>query len=80
MSRGHRGRQVEPSSSSHAEARPAMNDPKVALALEAYLAELEAGRQPSRDELLENNPQIARELAGCLEILEFVHSAAEAAS
>jgi hypothetical protein len=57
-----------------------MDDPKVVSALEAYLAELEAGRQPSRDELLDGNPEIAGTLAGCLEILELVHSAAGAAS
>jgi serine/threonine protein kinase len=57
-----------------------MDDPRVVSALEAYLVELEAGRRPSREELLEGNPEIAGALAGCLEILEFVHSAAEAAS
>ncbi len=80
MSRGHRGRDADRSTSSHVEVLPAMGDPRVASALEAYLAELEAGRRPSRDELLEDNPEIAGALAGCLEILELVHSAAGAAS
>ena len=52
------------------------DDPRVASALAAYLAELEAGRRPSRDELLESYPEIAEDLADCLDIVEFVHSAA----
>jgi serine/threonine protein kinase/Tfp pilus assembly protein PilF len=79
MRLGHRGRKADRSTSIHAESPPSMDDPKVVSALEAYLAELEAGRRPSRDELLEGNPEIAEALAGCLGILELVHSAAEAA-
>ena len=49
------------------------DDPRVASVLATYLAELEAGRQPSREELLENHPEIAATLADWFDVVEFVH-------
>ncbi|MCH7990417.1 MAG: serine/threonine protein kinase, partial [Planctomycetes bacterium] len=45
-------------------------------AMEAYLAELEAGRRPDRTEYLARYPDIAEELSRCLHGLDFVHQAA----
>jgi serine/threonine protein kinase len=53
------------------------DDPRVASALAAYLAELEAGRRPSRGEFLGRDPEIAQALDVCLDVVEFVHAAAE---
>ena len=58
----------------------ALDNPKVASVLAGYLAELEAGRRPSRAALLESNPEIAGALAECLDVMEFVHVAAVARS
>jgi eukaryotic-like serine/threonine-protein kinase len=55
----------------------APEDPRVASVLAAYLAELEAGRRPSRKELLESYPEIAESLADWFHVVEFVHFAAE---
>ncbi len=55
----------------------AQDDPRVASALAAYLAELEAGRRPSREQWLEQHPEIAETLGDWFDIVEFVHSAAE---
>jgi serine/threonine protein kinase/Tfp pilus assembly protein PilF len=57
-----------------------LDDPKVASVLAGYLAELEAGRRPSRAALLESNPEIAGAIAECLDVMEFVHLAAGARS
>jgi hypothetical protein len=56
------------------------DDPKVAAALAAYLVELEAGKRPSRKDLLEHNQDIALALADCLDVVDFVHSATAALS
>ena len=53
------------------------DDPRVASALAGYLAELEAGRRPSREQWLEEHPEIAETLGDWFDIVEFVHSAAE---
>ncbi len=55
------------------------DDPRLASALAAYLAELEAGRRPSREQWLEEHPEIAETLGDWFDIVEFVHSAAESA-
>jgi serine/threonine protein kinase len=55
----------------------AQDDPRVASVLAAYLAELEAGRRPSREKWLEEHPEIAGKLGDWFDIVEFVHSAAE---
>jgi hypothetical protein len=57
-----------------------LDNPKVASVLAGYLAELEAGRRPSRTALLESNPEIAGALAECLDVMEFVHLEARARS
>ena len=80
MSPDPRGRHAEPTDSRSADSLGSQDDPRVASALAAYLAELEAGRRPSREELLERNPEIAEALADCLDVVEFVHSAAGAGS
>ena len=56
------------------------DDPKVAAALAAYLAEVEAGRRPSRKDPLDHNQDIALALADCLDVVDFVHSATAALS
>ncbi|MFT3920916.1 MAG: serine/threonine-protein kinase [Myxococcales bacterium] len=55
----------------------AFDDPRVAAALEQYVTALEAGRTPSRQEFLAKHPEIASELAECLEGLDLVHDAAK---
>jgi serine/threonine protein kinase/WD40 repeat protein len=60
-------------SRSHAPSGP--DDPRVIQALEEYLAALEAGEPPARHEFLARHPGIAQVLAGCLDGLEFLHSA-----
>lgn len=51
-------------------------DPRLLAAVEEYMAALEAGRRPNRHEFLKRHPDIATELAACLDGLAFVHSAA----
>jgi WD40 repeat protein/serine/threonine protein kinase len=53
-----------------------VDDPRVTQAVEAYLADVEAGRKPSRSEFLARYPEIAEPLAECLDGLEFVQAAA----
>src|SRR5712692_9367478 len=55
---------------------PALHDPRVARALEEYLAALETGTAPVRDQFLANHGEIAGVLAECLEGLEFIRGAA----
>jgi eukaryotic-like serine/threonine-protein kinase len=55
----------------------AQDDPRVASVLAAYLAELEAGRRPSREKWLDEHREIAGKLGDWFDIVEFVHSAAE---
>jgi hypothetical protein len=52
------------------------DDPRIADAVQQYLAALEAGHHPSRQEFLARCPDIASELGQCLDGLEFVHDAA----
>ncbi|HTW93243.1 MAG TPA: serine/threonine-protein kinase [Tepidisphaeraceae bacterium] len=51
-------------------------DPRLVKALEEYMAALESGKRVSRQELLNRNPEIARQLTACLQGLSFVQSAA----
>jgi serine/threonine protein kinase len=46
-------------------------------ALEHYLAALQGGRRPSREAFLAEHPDLTDELARCLEVLEFIQSAAD---
>jgi len=55
---------------------PAFDDAEVARLLREYEAELALGRKPDRAALLARRPEIAEELAACLDGLEFVHAAA----
>ena len=71
---------ADPTASALADSVGSRDDPRVASVLAAYLAELEAGRRPSREELLERHPEVADALADCLDIVEFVHSAAGSVS
>jgi serine/threonine protein kinase len=52
------------------------DDPRLVAALEDFLSRLNAGDPPSRDEFLGEYPEIADELADCLDGLEFIHTAA----
>ncbi len=54
----------------------ATDDPRVGAALDVYLAELQAGHPPSREEFLGRYPEIAEVLDRNLNLLEFVDSAA----
>jgi WD40 repeat protein/serine/threonine protein kinase len=53
-----------------------LEDSGVVRAVKEYLATLEAGHKPDRQQFLERYPAIAAGLADCLDALEFVHSAA----
>jgi hypothetical protein len=44
--------------------------------LDQYLADLEAGRAPPREQLLSEHPELARQLEPCLSGIEFIHRAA----
>ena len=50
-----------------------LDDSRVTQALDEYLVEIEAGRRPNRQQLVARFPDIAGELASCLEGLEPVH-------
>src|SRR5262245_30128492 len=54
---------------------PTAEDPRVAAALQEYLAELEAGQQPDRAQYLARNAEIAATLGEALDGLDFVHGA-----
>jgi serine/threonine protein kinase len=58
------------------EPSPASDDRLVTRAVEEYLAALEAGRKPDRQEFLARYPRIAEALAECLDGLEFIQGAA----
>ncbi len=51
-------------------------DPRLVKAVQDYMAEAEAGKRPSRQEWIARYPDIAAELAQCLDGLAFVQSAA----
>jgi serine/threonine protein kinase/Tfp pilus assembly protein PilF len=53
----------------------ATEDPRIAAALQEYLAELESGQKPDRCAYLSRHPDIADTLADALDGLEFVHGA-----
>ena len=56
------------------------DDPRLVKAVEQYLAELDAGRNPSRSQFLARYPDLKEPLAACLEGLELVHKAAGSSS
>jgi serine/threonine protein kinase len=53
----------------------AHGDPRVSAALEEYLAALDAGHAPPREEFLVRYPEIARALSECLDGLAMIHAA-----
>ena len=55
---------------------PGDDDPRLVAAVQEYMAALEAGKRPNRKEFLARHPDIAADLAACLDGLAFVHSAA----
>jgi tetratricopeptide (TPR) repeat protein len=61
---------------SEAPPRSGLDDPRVRLAVEEYLAALDAGRKPDRREFLAGHADITEALEKCLDGLDFVHSAA----
>ena len=61
---------------SEAPPRPGLDDPRVSQAVEEYLAALDAGRQPDRQEFLARHADIAAALGKCLDGLDFIRSAA----
>jgi serine/threonine protein kinase len=56
------------------------DDPRLMQAVQEYLAELEAGRRPNRQELLKRFPELQAPLVQCLDGLDFVHKAAAPAN
>src|SRR5439155_12686282 len=51
------------------------DDPRVLDAARDYLAELEAGRRPDRQAYLGRHPEVAAELAECLDGIDLAHGA-----
>lgn len=51
-------------------------DPRLLAVVRAYQAALEAGERPNRADYLARHPDLADELADCLDGLEFLHSTA----
>ncbi|MEI8379541.1 MAG: protein kinase [Planctomycetota bacterium] len=45
--------------------------------LDQYLADLQAGKTPDREQLLADHPELAHQLADCLAGIDFVHQAAK---
>ena len=68
--------QDNPTSPPDASHVPGDEDPRLVAAVQEYMAALDAGKRPSRKEFLARFPDIAGELAACLDGLAFVHSAA----
>ncbi|MHC4668472.1 MAG: serine/threonine protein kinase, partial [Planctomycetota bacterium] len=56
--------------------RLSLDDESVVRHLRAYQEALEAGERPDRRQMLARFPQIAEELARCLDGLDFVHRVA----
>src|SRR5947209_11140334 len=57
------------------ELSPKLDDPRVTQVLEEYLAGLEAGKKPDRQQCQARYPDIAEALAECLAGLDFVQAA-----
>ena len=71
-----RGRIAEPVEFECGGTSSSVDDPRVAAGLDEYLAELQAGKRPSREEFLARHPEIADALDRGLDVLEFLHSTA----
>jgi serine/threonine protein kinase len=63
-----------PSVNGHPDAHEPLDDPRVIRAVQEYLAAIEAGQRPDRQEFLARHAALAGALAGCLDALEFVHA------
>ncbi len=51
--------------------------PELARVLEKYMADLEAGRAPGREQLLADHPELASALQECLTAIDFIHGASK---
>jgi WD40 repeat protein len=51
------------------------SDPRVVRALEEYAAEVDAGRAPGRNDFLARDPEVAGEVAACLDALDLLRAA-----
>ncbi|HMF14572.1 MAG TPA: protein kinase, partial [Gemmataceae bacterium] len=56
----------------HAQASPALDDPRVVAALEEYMSAVERGSRPSREEFLSRHADVADVLAACLDGVEML--------
>jgi serine/threonine protein kinase len=56
-------------------AEPDLDDPRLFQAVQEYMAALESGRKPDRDEFIARHADIAPALSECLAGLELVHTA-----
>ncbi len=76
---------MSPTQAYHAASAEAVNggsgpqDPRVLAAVEEYLAALEAGQAPGRDEFLARHSAVAAQLGEYLDGLELIHRAGSAA-
>jgi serine/threonine protein kinase len=61
-------------------AGPALDDPRVIAALDEYLAALEAGHKPDRQDFLSRHAEVADALAECLEGMEALHEVSSSGS
>src|SRR5690242_8947193 len=59
--------------------QPALDDPRVIAALDEYLAALETGQRPDREEFLTRHAAVAAPLAECLDGMEALHEASSSA-
>jgi serine/threonine protein kinase len=57
---------------------PLDDDPRIMEAARSYLEELEAGRRPDRNLYLKRNPDLAAQLAECLDGIDLAHRAGAA--
>jgi serine/threonine protein kinase len=67
---------IDPSADDLGNSATALDDPRVAAAMQEYLDALEAGHKPSREVFLAQHAPFAKELAECLDGLAWVHEAA----
>jgi eukaryotic-like serine/threonine-protein kinase len=77
MSSADREMSASPEASVATDVLAAQDDPRIASVLGLYLAELDAGRGPSRAKWLEENPEIAETLDDWFDIIELVNDVAK---
>jgi eukaryotic-like serine/threonine-protein kinase len=71
-------RERDPSNDCDNVAAKASDDAELGQVLEAYLADLEAGRPADRERLLAEHPAIARELRACLQVMTLANRMVDA--